>query len=150
MKFFADQRGKDKDRDIKGRDVSNTGAYQTGMLGIHQGRLAVEERDQAAKEKGLGYYSPRAGGAGGAGGNLRFLADDSGGQTVANPKTGEPMFLLTADGRKAPLGWSQTESQARKAGVVANYDAKLNVAYQGRDGNWYSTLAEATAATKRK
>jgi hypothetical protein len=82
------------------------------------------------------------------------IMKDEEGNTVAYSAEGRPMYNIVGGGLEVPLGVTTSdynrmvkESRAAKIPMeVGQVDGKPVIAYQGRDGKYYSTLDEAKKA----
>lgn len=82
------------------------------------------------------------------------IMKDEEGNTVAYSAEGRPMYNIVGGGLEVPLGVTTSdynrmvkESRAAKIPMeVGSVDGKPVIAYQGRDGQYYSTLDEAKKA----
>lgn len=81
------------------------------------------------------------------------------GTFTAHAADGKPLFNIIEGGVEAPLGinnsrWMDIQKQAKGAGVRAhigkNDEGVPTLAYEGRDGQYYSSLDEAKAAKPKK
>lgn len=82
------------------------------------------------------------------------IMKDEEGNTVAYSAEGRPLYNIVGGGLEVPLGVTTSdynrmvkESRAAKVPMeVGSVDGKPVIAYQGRDGKYYSTLDEAKKA----